>query len=231
MNRKPFFDAARVLAGGKLTQAQVDRFNELIDEFQAPGAMSSKTTSSVGINLITSFENLKLIAYLCPAKVWTIGFGTTVYPNGNRVKQGETCTEAEAKAYFAHDLNRFERAVNGSVNVPISQNQFDALVSLTYNIGEGAFKSSTLLKKLNAKDYAGAADQFLVWDKSKGKVLNGLVRRRAAGTRLVFKKVIYHCRRSVISLIFSACILVLLPGCTAHTINNNIQVGICVKAL
>ncbi|NAR50089.1 glycoside hydrolase family protein [Acinetobacter haemolyticus] len=188
MDRTPFFIEARALLGGKLTQYQVDRFNELLDEFQGKSAGNkSKTTSSVGINLITSFESLKLTAYLCPAKVWTIGFGTTVYSNGIRVKQGDKCTESQAKAYFAYDLNRFERAVNGSVAVPLSQNQFDALVSLTYNIGENAFKSSTLLKMLNAGNYRGAADQFLVWNKSNGEVLNGLVRRRKTERELFLK--------------------------------------------
>ncbi|WP_032810653.1 lysozyme [Acinetobacter vivianii] len=188
MDRTPFFNEARALLGGKLTQYQVDRFNELLDEFQGQSQdNNSKTTSPVGVNLITSFENLKLSAYLCPAKVWTIGFGTTVYSNGNRVKQGDKCTESQAKAYFAYDLNRFERAINGSVTVPLTQNQFDALVSLTYNIGENAFKGSTLLKKLNARDYIGAADQFLVWNKSNGQVLNGLVRRRKAERELFLK--------------------------------------------
>ncbi|MGN5765684.1 lysozyme [Acinetobacter calcoaceticus] len=184
MNRKPFFDEARVLAGGKLTQAQVDELNKVVDGLMAGSGM---TTSQTGINLITSFEDLKLSAYLCPAGVWTIGFGTTVYPNGNRVKQVDKCTEAQAKAYFAHDLNRFERTVNGSVAVPLSQNQFDALVSLTYNIGETAFKNSTLLEMLNAGNYRGAADQFLVWNKSKGQVLNGLVRRRKTERELFLK--------------------------------------------
>ncbi|KYQ84244.1 lysozyme [Acinetobacter sp. NRRL B-65365] len=186
MDRTPFFNEARALLGGSLSQHQVDRFNEVIDEFQ-PKKKQNKKISSVGINLITSFEDLKLSAYLCPANVWTIGFGTTVYPTGIRVKQGDKCTEAQAKAYFAHDLNRFERAVNGSVAVPLSQNQFDALVSLTYNIGETAFKNSTLLEMLNAGNYRGAADQFLVWDKSKGKVLNGLVRRRKTERELFLK--------------------------------------------
>ncbi|WP_312069487.1 lysozyme, partial [Acinetobacter sp.] len=79
-------------------------------------------------------------------------------------------------------------SVNNLVKVPLSQNQFDALVSLTYNIGSTAFKNSTLLKKLNAKDYAGAADQFLRWNKGGGKVLKGLVRRREAERALFLKK-------------------------------------------
>ena len=127
-------------------------------------------------------------AYLCPAKVWTIGIGTTVYPNGLKVKKGDKCTQEQALEYLQHDLKSFEKTVNDSVKVDLTQNQFDALVSLTYNIGSTAFKNSTLLKKLNAKDYAGAADQFLVWNKGGGKVLKGLVRRRDAERALFLKK-------------------------------------------
>ena len=127
-------------------------------------------------------------AYLCPAKVWTIGIGTTVYPNGLKVKKGDKCTQEQALEYLQHDLKSFEKTVNDSVKVPLSQNQFDALVSLAYNIGSAAFKNSTLLKKLNAKDFTGAADQFLRWNKGGGKVLKGLVRRRDAERALFLKK-------------------------------------------
>ncbi|WP_436897661.1 lysozyme [Acinetobacter gyllenbergii] len=185
MDRKPFFDAARVLAGGKLTQLQVDNLNKVADALNPNQAMA---ISQVGIDLITSFEDLRLTAYDDGVGVWTIGFGTTVYPNGGKVKKGDVCTKAQAMSFFQHDLRRFETAVNSAVKVPVSQNQFDALVSLTYNIGEAAFKGSTLLKKLNAKDYAGAADQFPQWNKGGGKVMKGLVRRRAAERELFLKK-------------------------------------------
>ncbi|MDV4308884.1 glycoside hydrolase family protein [Acinetobacter baumannii] len=184
MTTKPFFDAARVIAGGKLTQAQVDDLNKVVEKL-APGG---KTTSDDGIDLITSFEGTRFNAYDDGVGVWTIGTGTTVYPNGVKVKQGDTCTPEQAKAYFKHDLAKFEKTVNESVTVPLNQNQFDALVSLTYNIGSGAFKNSTLLKKLNKGDYKGAADQFLVWNKAGGKVMKGLVRRREAERALFLKK-------------------------------------------
>ncbi|USR72469.1 lysozyme [Acinetobacter junii] len=148
----------------------------------------SKSISKTGIDLISSFEGIRLNAYDDGVGVWTIGIGTTVYPNGVKVKKGDKCTLEQAKSYFAHDLKRFEASVNNLVKVPLSQNQFDALVSLTYNIGSGNFASSTLLKKLNAKDYQGAADQFPRWNKAKGKVLNGLVRRREAERALFLKK-------------------------------------------
>ena len=104
-----------------------------------------------------------------------------------KLKKGDTCTEAQAKEYMAHDLKKFESAVNTAVVVPINQNQFDALVSLAYNIGIKAFKNSTLLKKLNVGDIRGAAAQFDVWNKAGGKVMQGLVNRRAVERKLFEK--------------------------------------------
>ncbi|WP_433847086.1 lysozyme [Acinetobacter proteolyticus] len=184
MDRKPFFDAARELAGGKLTQPQVDKLNQVIDGFQP----STMFTSKIGIDLITSFEDIRLNAYDDGVGVWTIGKGTTVYPNGVKVKKGDVCTMEQAKSYFAHDLKRFENAVNSALTVVVNQNQFDALVSLAYNIGEKAFKNSTLVELLNANKFTAAADQFLVWNKGGGKVMKGLERRRAAERALFLKK-------------------------------------------
>lgn len=144
--------------------------------------------SANGINLICGFEDLRLKAYDDGVGVWTIGYGTTVI-NGVKVKKGDTCTIEQAKSYMTQDLKKFESAVDTSVKVPLNQNQFDALVSLTYNIGTGAFKDSTLLKKLNAKDYKGAAEQFDRWNKGGGKVMQGLVNRRAKERKLFEKAV------------------------------------------
>ncbi|MFN3074739.1 lysozyme [Acinetobacter sp. TY2] len=177
------FSNFRKLAGGSLSQVQVDQINHLVAGFQ----QKAKTVSTTGIALICSFEGLKLKAYDDGVGVWTIGFGTTIYPNGIKVRKGDTCTEAQAKAYMAHDLKKFESAVDSAVTVSINQNQFDALVSLTYNIGTGAFKESTLLKRLNALDYKGASAQFAVWNKGGGRVMQGLVNRRAV-ERELFEK-------------------------------------------
>lgn len=191
---KAIFDYLRKISGGSLTQKQVDAADQLIAT--ASGAVadmlgividSVKRVSNSGINLICGFEGLKLKAYDDGVGVWTIGFGTTIYPNGIKVKKGDTCTEAQAKAYMAHDLKKFESAVNSAVTVPINQNQFDALVSLSYNIGTGAFKKSTLLKKLNEEDYKGASAQFAVWNKGGGRVMQGLVNRRAVERKLFEK--------------------------------------------
>ena len=119
--------------------------------------------------------------------MWSIGFGTIVYPSGTRVRKGDICTLEQAKFYMSHDLKQFEHAVDQAVKVSIDQNQFDALVSLTYNIGAGAFRNSTLLKKLNVGDYHGASAQFDVWNKASGRVLQGLVNRRSV-ERTLFDK-------------------------------------------
>ena len=191
---KHIFDFLRKISGGKLTQKQVDAADKLIataydDLNDVLGiATDEMHISPSGIDLICNFEGKRLTAYDDGVGVWTIGFGTTVYPNGIKVMKGDTCTEAQAKTYMVHDLKKFEATVNKAVTVQLNQNQFDALVSLAYNIGTNAFSKSTLLKKLNAKDYQGAADQFLRWNKGGGKVMKGLVRRREAERALFLKK-------------------------------------------
>lgn len=137
------------------------------------------TTSQTGINLIKSFESLRLEAYKDSVGVWTIGYGHT-----SGVYEGMKITEAQAEAYLRADLSTAENAVNTKVTYSIVQHQFDALVSFTFNVGTGNFGGSTLLKKLNAGDVSGAADQFDVWIYAGGKVLNGLVNRRAAEKEL-----------------------------------------------
>lgn len=140
-----------------------------------------------GLNLIKQFEGLKLNAYDDGVGVWTIGYGTIKYPNGVRIKRGDKITQAQADQYIANDVATFERAVNMLVNVPLNQNQFDALVSFTYNLGATNLSASTLLKKLNSKDYKGAAAEFQKWNKAGGKVMTGLVRRRKAEMELFNK--------------------------------------------
>lgn len=123
-------------------------------------------TSDNGINLIKSFESLSLKAYPDPktgGKPYTIGWGMTTYPSGMPVKLTDVCTAAQADTYLKHDISRFEADVKKAVRVPLSQCQFDALVSFFYNLGYSKVKDSTLLKMLNAGNYTGAADQFLRW--------------------------------------------------------------------
>jgi len=177
--RKLFIAKSQQDAAVDQIATATDNGNELIGI-----AVDEMSLSVEGVNLICNFEGLKLSAYDDGTGVWTIGYGTTRYPNGKRVSEGDQCTLEQAKTYMQHDLRIFERAVNSSVNVPLKQNQFDALVSLAYNIGVSAFKNSTLLKKLNLGDYKEAANQFDVWVNAGGKRLQGLVNRRAIEKKL-----------------------------------------------
>lgn len=141
-------------------------------------------TSQAGIDLIHSFESLKLKAYPDPGskdgKPWTIGWGST----GPDIKEGTVWTKDQADARFAKGLSKFEIGVSKSVSADLKQHQFDALVSFAYNVGLGNFLSSTLLKMLNEGFYANAGLQFLRWDKNDGKVMAGLNRRRKAELKL-----------------------------------------------
>lgn len=136
-------------------------------------------TSQKGIDLIKSFEGLKLKTYKCPAGVWTIGYGTT-----KGVTPGMEITQKQAEEFLKRDLRYFELWVDKLIDIPLTQNQFDALVSFTYNLGEGAMKGSTLRKKLNMGLYSAVPSEMLRWNKVGGKVLNGLVRRREAEAKL-----------------------------------------------
>ena len=122
------------------------------------------------------------MAYLCPANIWTIGWGRTT-----NVKRGDTCTQAQADAWLLAEYEAFESQVRQLVKAPVTDNQLGALVSFTYNVGVGNFRSSTLLRLLNAGDYAGAAAQFARWNKGGGQVLAGLTRRRTAEAALFEK--------------------------------------------
>lgn len=132
-----------------------------------------------GLDLIKGFEGLRLKAYRDSAGIPTIGYGHT-----KTARMGMKITGADAEELLRRDLATAEGAVNLRVEVPINQNQFDALVSFVFNLGGGAFRRSTLLRLLNAEDYAGAADQFPRWNKARVNgvlvALKGLTRRRAA---------------------------------------------------
>ena len=135
--------------------------------------------SEKGLAMIESFEGCLLKASNKLDGVWTIGYGQTGSYYGKRVHRGMTTTKAEAHAWLRdHSIKTYEDAVTQAVKVPLNQHQFDALVSFAYNVGVGALKQSTALRKLNVGDYAGAADALTMWTKCNGKVLAGLVRRR-----------------------------------------------------
>lgn len=136
--------------------------------------------SQKGLNLIKEFEGFSSKPYLCPANIPTIGYGNTYYPDGQKVTlKHNPIDELKANEILEYVANKdFGSFINKVVKVALNQNQFDALVSFAYNIGNGNLQNSTLLKKLNSGDYQGASNEFLRWNKSGGKVLNGLTRRR-----------------------------------------------------
>ncbi|EPU9086317.1 lysozyme [Enterobacter hormaechei] len=137
-------------------------------------------TSDKGIALIKQFEGCKLLAYQDSVGVWTIGYGWTQPVDGKPIRAGMSINQETAERLLKTGLVSYENDVSRLVKVRLAQWQFDALVSFTYNLGARSLSTSTLLRKLNAGDYAGAADEFLRWNKAGGKVLNGLTRRREA---------------------------------------------------
>ena len=143
--------------------------------------------SQEGLSLIKKFEGCELEAYKCAAGVWTIGYGST-----NDVKEGMEISQERADMLLIEDVEVFEEAVNNLVEVDLEQNQFDALISWTFNLGPTNLKNSTLLKVLNNKDYEGVPAQIKRWNKAGGKVLEGLTRRREAEALLFQNKEWYE---------------------------------------
>lgn len=144
--------------------------------------------SQNGLDLIKRFEGLKLQAYLCPANVWTIGYGSTYWPDGRKVNQGDKlANEAEAEQLLRTTVAEYERGVNSAIKVHVTQNQFDALVSFAFNLGVAALENSTLVKKMNKIDLIPVANEFLRWTKAGGKELEGLRRRRSSERELFLK--------------------------------------------
>lgn len=132
--------------------------------------------SAVALVSIAGWEGFKSVAYIpVPGDVPTIGFGTT-----KDVKMGDTIDPVTALQRKIRDVEKFEGAIKQCVHVPLAQHEYDAYLSLAYNIGSGAFCRSTLVRKLNAQDYEGACKEILRWDKFKGKPLQGLTNRRQA---------------------------------------------------
>jgi lysozyme len=140
------------------------------------------------IDIIKSFEGLFLKPYLCPAKVATIGYGTIKYPNGTKVRLTDAAiTEAKAMEYLMFEINQKSKAIDPMLREDLTGNQFAALISFAYNLGEGALRQSTLLKKVNANPLdAQIRGEFQKWIYADGKKLNGLLRRRNAEADLYF---------------------------------------------
>jgi len=132
-------------------------------------------TSAEGIALIKKFEGLELNSYQCSANVWTLGYGHT-----QGVAEGDSCSEEDAEIILVNDLKEFETYVNALVDVELDQNQFDALVAWTFNLGPTNLRTSTLLKKLNDGEYHNVPSEIKRWNRAGGEVLDGLIRRREA---------------------------------------------------
>jgi lysozyme len=135
--------------------------------------------NQAGLDLIKGFEGLRLRAYQDPVGIWTIGYGST-----RDVEPGQVISLDQAEDRLRSDLADAERAVDSLVSVQINDNEFAALVSFVYNVGAGAFARSTMRRLLNRGERRYAASQFARWNKAKGRVLNGLTRRRAAEAAL-----------------------------------------------
>ena len=139
-------------------------------------------TSERGLEFIAKHEGLELHAYPDPgsgADPYTIGYGHT-----RGVKPGDTCTPEQAMEWLREDVAEAERAIERLVTVDLNQDQFDALVSFVFNLGAGNFGSSTLLKRINMGDFAGAAAEFPRWNRAAGRVMAGLTKRRHAEAAL-----------------------------------------------
>lgn len=135
------------------------------------------------IEHIKEFEQLRLDAYLPTSNDrWTIGYGNTFYEDGQPVRKGDKITKERAEELFSNILVKFSDKTELYLERLVSENQFDALVSFSYNVGVGAYKTSTLLRevKKNPENYHAITTQFMRWNKQSGKILNGLVRRRIA---------------------------------------------------
>jgi GH24 family phage-related lysozyme (muramidase) len=140
--------------------------------------------SQAGIDLIKSFEGCVLTSYKDVSGVWTIGYGHT-----SGVREGQVITQNDAEVMLKFDVQKYVKGVNENVKVVLNQNQFDALVSFTYNCGVSALRTSTLLERLNQNDFVGASKEFDKWVHAGGKVIQGLVNRRSKEKALFLKPI------------------------------------------
>lgn len=191
----------RAMSGGKLSQSQVMAGDQIIEknglnvfakligfEIPKPLVNGQLDISDNGYAIIRDAEGFRSTAYLDTGGVWTIGFGTIKYPNGTSVKKGDTCTRNEAEQWLKNDCAWVDACLDKYLSIIVTQNQFDALASFVYNIGETAFVKSTMLTLINQNSLTSAASQFDRWVFDNGKRIKGLVNRRAKEKALFLKK-------------------------------------------
>ncbi len=192
INDDDFYASIRPIFG-KLTKTQVTNFNTILESTYRENLISAmlgttskslQRLSTKGAEFIAQWEAIKLKAYRDTGGVWTIGIGTIVYPNGVKVKEGDTCTREQAFAWFKDYIVGVEDLIHKTIKVPLTQNQFDALVSLIYNIGATQFIGGTVDDKLNAHQTTAALDTWKKYRLDNGKVIQGLINRRNAEVAL-----------------------------------------------
>lgn len=190
MTRKTIFDAIRDVRGRGFTQGEVEQVDRLLDSLDIPRPRENGHDAWIDLAapLIAEFEGFRSKAYPDPGtggEPWTIGLGSTTDEYGKPIRPGDEWTRDRAEARFRSHLQEFGAGVDKALaGKPATANQKAALVSLAYNIGLGAFGGSTVLKRHRAGDHEGAADAFAMWRIAGGKVMPGLVRRRAAEAKL-----------------------------------------------
>lgn len=188
MTRTALFDAIRPYAPGqRFSEGDISVIDMLADKWGMP-RVGTDDWLPYALSTIKKWEGCKLVAYPDPGtggKPWTIGWGSTTDSVGKPIEPGTRWTQAVADQRLAAHVQEFARGVDKALaGAAITASQKGAMVSLAYNIGLGNFGSSTLLKKHRAGDYDGAAGQFAAWNKAAGKVLQGLVNRRADEARV-----------------------------------------------
>lgn len=186
-----FYDGILDNDDGPMTQASALAFAKSLTPTTP---LKGRAVNAAGIELVKHFESClkplgagKFASYADPGYGWsvaTIGWGTVIYPDGRKVKKGDVITQAQADEYLAWEVAQKAEGVESLVKVKVNDDMFAALVSFAYNAGTGALSKSTLLRLLNSGDYTGASKEFAKWNKSNGKALKGLTRRRASEKNL-----------------------------------------------
>ena len=185
---RQFFKWLASLFVQKNEQSQPITEMKPVEQIQPQIVEPKNKINKEGLEILKTFEGLKLEAYKDSGGIWTIGIGTIRYPNGNPIKEKDKITKEQAEEYCLSDIAKFEIGVTNLVKVPITSNQFSALVVFSYNVGLAALERSTLLTLLNSGiDIRIVALEFAKWNKVNKKEVDGLTKRRAAEAVLFLK--------------------------------------------